>query len=432
MVKKKKQENVIKYNTKKQNSMAIHNNVIINNGVATAYYMMVPFNYKTAEMSSIDNHISNLYNTMKILYDSVKELKFSIFQVSNIVTRTEVIKKITETIRRYNPQFDRMPQLYKDLITESHEDYNILAVQIDISKNVDIETQSLKEVLANTVNGFFQANFSSTNVNVDMNILNSKVQAITDKLQGRALPVDEKMALNIHMNKLFPQYDIIYNNFVTSHSSEIIANVKQEVYPHLGWAELSNNGVATVGFKPELSYVSILDVIKFPDEIMSENFNMNIPGLQLNVRARDKAKVELSFRKMRASVKEEYGDAAAIGDEDSISGRNWDEINEAITSIRDGRILVDVDAKIMVVGSTRDEMEKRRAEFISRLADMGVLVAIAPSQANSYIESFVKNNPKDYTHIMDLEYALSFNQDQGVSVGDNDSVFNAMKIGETI
>ena len=425
-------ETSLKYRTKNKSKVSILNNMLIHNGEVTAYFILKSFNYDVADPNSIESHISSLYNSISTVDSTLGKVQLSIFNIKNIVSKREVIREMVETVKLYKTGYNDIDEEYRDLISSIREDFTILAVKIDTSKHVDIETQSVKEIIKSSINSYFANNFSTKIQDVNETVLMQQDKKLIDILEIGAVPVSEKLVLNIYLNSLFPDYNIIYSNFIMNHASEIIGGIKQDIVPHLGYFELSNLGIATVGATPQKTFGSILTILKLPDSIESKVFNMNIPNMVVNLRLKPKEKVELEFRRMRADTKSEYHDAATIGDEDSQAGKDWDDINDAIAAIRAGRILADADCQILITADTKEALDTKRANVISILADMDVLASIAPKQAETFFKSFVRHDPIDYYHTGDLEYFLSFNQDHGVIVGDGDNdQFYAPTIGES-
>ena len=217
---------------------------------------------------------------------------------------------------------------------------------------------------------------------------------------------------------------------MVEHSNAILSGIQQEIVPHLGWFEMSNSGIVIFGAKPRQTFGCVLTILEFPEAIYSENFNIAVPGLHVNMHLIPKDKAILKFKRMRADAKQEEEEAAVAQTDDSDVDEHVDLVQKALYSIRQGRIATEVDANLLVIADTKDDLDVKKKHIISILSDMNIVCTIAGNQAKTYVNSFVKNKPLNgYYHVMDLQYALSFQLDAGLSCGEADSKFAAPVIG---
>lgn len=420
---------MIKYKSLQDRKISIFKNILINNGYATAYYVLYPYNYSIMDLASASRHIERLYNAVNNLYSSFGELKMSIFKLKNIVSRQETIDQIIRTVRMYKKDYTEFPPEYRGYIKNITRDFSILAVQIELKNSLDIEQQSLRTILKGLFDNFIKDNFSTTVNNINEDALTSQNVRIKNTLQRYAVPANEKLIMNIYVNSLFPSYNLIYNDYIVENKDAILCGIRQEIVPHLGWFEMSNSGIVAFGGKQRKTYGCVLTILEFPDYIKSENFNIGVPGMHVNMHLLPKEKALLKFKRMRADINEELEETDVTGNLDTDVDEYADLAQTAIDSIRKGRIATEVDANILVIAETKEELDKKKKHIISILSDISVVSSIAGNQARAFIDSFVKNAPKSYSHIMDAQYALSFQLDDGVLVGDQDSKYAAPVIG---
>lgn len=420
---------MIRYKNIKDNKLSIFKNILINNDSITAYYILYPYNYNIMDLTSAERHIERLYNVLSNLHSSLGEVKLSMFKLKNIISKEETIDSIVQTIKMYDDKYNDLPKEYKNYINNISREFSILAVNIDIKNNFDIENQNLKTILKDILDNFIKENFSMNSVNIDEEAISLQNVRIKNTLMRYAVPANSKLVMNIYINSLFPSYNLIYNDYLINHSTSILGSVKQEIIPHLGWFEMSNSGIINFGGTPRITYGSVLTILEFPEQIRSENFNINMPGLHVNMNLLAKDKALLKFKRMRADVKQELEEAEIANTSDSDIDEDESLVQKAIQHIRKGRIATEVDANILVLADSKEELDKKKKHIISILSDINVVCSIAENQAKIFINSFVKNKPSNYYHIMDLQYALSFQLDDGVLVGDGDSKFAAPVIG---
>lgn len=420
---------MIKYKNLKDNRLSIFKNILINNNIITAYYVLFPFNYSIMDMNSAGRHIDQLYNSISNLYSSLGEIKMSMFKLKNIVSREETISSIIKTVRMYDDDYNDMPIEYKRFIKNITRDFSILAIQIDVKNSFDIEKEDFKSIIKGIIDNFITENFSMNNVKINQEAVLSQNLRIRNILQRYAVPADSKLVMNIYINSLFPSYNLVYNNYLVDKSTPILGGVQQEIIPHLGWFEMSNSGIISFGGIPRTTYGSIITILEFPEQIMTENFNINMPGLHVNMHLLPKDKAMLKLKRMRADVKQELEEADEANATDTDIDENVELAQRAIDDLRRGRIATELDANILVIANSLEELERKKKHVISVLSDISVVCSIHPDQGKAFVDSFIKNNPKDYYHLLDLQFALSFQIDDGVLVGDQDSRFASPVIG---
>ena len=419
---------MIGYKNTLDNRLSIFNNMFVNNGIITAYYVLFPYNYGVMDLSSAERHVNRLYAAINTLYSAVGEIKMSMFKLRSIVSKEETIAQIVKTVKIYKNDYDGFPEEYRKFIKNIARDYTILAIDINVKDTVDIETQSALNILKNMIDNFIKENFSTTATSIDEQAVNIQNVRIKNSLQRYAVPANPKLVMNIYINSLFPSYNLVYNDYLINHAAPILSGIKQEFVPHLGWFEMSNSGIVSFGAKPRTTYGCVLTILELPESIYSQNFNIAVPGLRVNMHLLPKDKAILKFKRMRADVMQEDDEAEEANTNDSDVGDDVSLVQRALHSIRQGRIVSCVDANILVVADTKEDLDAKKKHVISVLSDVNV-VCIAGNQAKTYVNSFVKNKPSEYYHVMDLQYALSFQLDDGISVGDADSRFGTMVVG---
>ena len=421
---------MIGYRNQLDNKLAILNNMFINNGVVTAYYILYPYNYGVMDLASSERHINRLYTTMNTLYSAMGEIHMSMFRLRSIVSKEETIQQIIQTVRMYKHDYTTLPEQYRQYIKNIARDFTILAINIDTKDTVDIENESALKIIKRTFDNFVQQNFSTTIVSVDEEALEIQNTRIKNSLQRYVIPASPKLVMNIYINSLYPSYNLVFNDWMVEHSNAILSGIQQEIVPHLGWFEMSNSGIVIFGAKPRQTFGCVLTILEFPEAIYSENFNIAVPGLHVNMHLIPKDKAILKFKRMRADAKQEEEEAAVAQTDDSDVDEHVDLVQKALYSIRQGRIATEVDANLLVIADTKEDLDVKKKHVISILSDMNIVCTIAGNQAKTYVNSFVKNKPLNgYYHVMDLQYALSFQLDAGLSCGEADSKFAAPVIG---
>ena len=222
---------MIGYRNQLDNKLAILNNMFINNGVVTAYYILYPYNYGVMDLASSERHINRLYTTMNTLYSAMGEIHMSMFRLRSIVSKEETIQQIIQTVRMYKHDYTTLPEQYRQYIKNIARDFTILAINIDTKDTVDIENESALKIIKRTFDNFVQQNFSTTIVSVDEEALEIQNTRIKNSLQRYVIPASPKLVMNIYINSLYPSYNLVFNDWMVEHSNAILSGIQQEIVP---------------------------------------------------------------------------------------------------------------------------------------------------------------------------------------------------------
>lgn len=422
---------MIKYNVSHQNKLSIFKNIFINNGTVTAYYVLFPYNYEVFDLRSAERHINNLYTTISTIYSNMGEMKFSMFKLRNIVSKETTIENIIKTVNIYKKDYSEFPKEYQKYIKNITKDFSILAINIDAKNSIDIENQSIIAIMKQILDSFVKENFTVSHPGVNEDIIRMQNKNFANSLQNSAVPASSQLVMNIFINSVYPSYKLIYDDYIMKNSSSILSSIQQEIIPHLGWFEMSNSGIVAFGGEPRVTYGSILTILELPETINSENFNISMSGLNVNINIPTRQKALLKFKRMRAELEEEEGEAYDANTKDSDASENVSMLDAAIKDIKAGRVMAELDANILVLAENKDELEKKKKNIISILSKKDIVCSISDNQALTYVNSFIKRAPNfsKYIHLMDLQYAISFQLDSGAIAGDSWSEFASPVIG---
>lgn len=425
---------MIKYNTELDNRLGIYDNIFINGNTITAYYILFPFNYKIMDRGSISSHIEAIRTGISQVYSSLGEVKISIFNLTNIVSKNEVARRIVQTAVLYDKSY-KIPEEYKKYISSIREDFTILAVNIKNKDNIDFESDSAIKIAKDYVNNMMNTILSPSKVHYNIDKIKMQESKIRNTLQRYAIPASEKLVMNIYVNSVYPSYNLVYNNFMIENNEAILDSIKQEFIPHLGWFEMSNSGIVAFGADQRKTYGSVLTLLSMPDSIDTSSYNIAMTGMNLNMNLLDKNAALLKFKRHRAAAKEEVEDseiAAKGGFVDKDSRKSLSLADAAVKDITAGVIMTELDANILVMADSKESLDKKKKNIISCMADARIVCSIAKDQAKAYVNSFVKHMPEAYRHSVDLEYALAFQMDRGSIVGDSGSKFMSPIIGYSL
>lgn len=431
----------VKYKTIKENKVGIiGQNVLVNNNIVTAFYIVDSLNYSTMATMGIRRHIDRLESLATTLGTQMPGLKFSIFNVNKVLTPEDIKKNMIDTVRLWDPSYDRIPEIFDKYVTKSNRIFTILAVQIETSNMGDIESVTLKSILKEYINRTSQYLFSYSNVNVDAKRILDAEKFLYNIIRSYGVRASRELTFYTYVSSLFPSYEISYdkNSYVEKNLSSILGAVKQEVKAHFGgYFEMSNVGVELFNLPAQTTYGSVINILELPDKIDSDNFNLQIEGLRVNIETIPRDKAKLTMKRSRADIEfeEESASNANLRRRDMEYLEEHKEMaNTALDNIDQGKMICKMNASILVLARSVEELKAKRQAIISKLADIKIIASPSLSQETAFINNFVKLAPfsNEYNHICDIRYPLSFQLDSGVQVGDSDSGFESPSIGESL
>lgn len=422
------------YKAMSENAVTIYKNAFVHNNNTTLFYAIKPFNYNMYTTDSISSQINSLYNMITSIEDIFGSLRFSLVKYTEILSPEAYKEHVIETIRMWDQNFTPSQEFLQH-IQYTTQNYCLLALNIDEeSKSIEFENKSAKEIFKDIKNKMVDALANYKQQNIDKERIDSLIERINNIGQGLIKPCSEEMVMSFYIKKVFPSYNLVFKSNEVDNNKLILSFVQQEFKPFLNYFEMSNSGVEVFGAKGKTTYGCVIDVIKFPEEINSESFSLDVNGIVVNAKTLTKEKARLKFTRTRSNIEYEQDTAAVAGSSDQISElEEYRDMTElALAAVNAGRVIAETDIHILVLAKTVEELNKKRQRLISSLKDMGVIATFAPDQAKEYLDSFVWMRPRTYKYLMELRYPLSFRLSQGAAAGDFDSKFASPIFGEDV
>lgn len=420
--------------SKNENKISIiGENILYNNGVVTAFYILPVENYKTLSKNGALRHIESMTNMFNTLSGQRPGTKFSLCTLTKVITKEDVYNNLLDTIHIYKPDED-VPDIFKQNIKDNNIEYCILAVDIDVNTVADIENVSVMGMAKDMLNSAANKLFSIKNANIDVKKVLDIENNIYSIISNYCARCTKDLTFYRYMSAMYPSYEISYNNnsFLSNDNlTPALGAISQAIESKFGYFVMYNEGVDLFDLPVTETYGCILKIMNLPESIDSSNFNMFIPGLQINIETMPKDKAKVMIKRMRASIRYEQETAAIAGAEDTdmLEG-NLDLAEFALQRLNEGETICNFDAQILVLGNTLEELKQKKQRIITMLADINVICSISFNQAEDFINGYVKLKPLKYPHMTDLKYPLSFQIDTGTIVGNGDDPkFAAPAIG---
>lgn len=411
-------------NINKNKLCIIGDNVLYNNGIITAFYIIPLTNYATNSDSGIEFAVKSLTNMITNLTTNNPNITFTIESIEKKIKRKDVIKNLLDTISIYRPDYE-MPLAFTKNIRDDDQTYCILGIDIQQSTVTDVEDKSIwetiKEVSKDTINKFA----SLGNINVDPEQILKIEEDIYRTINSRCMRATKEIVFYTYVSKLFPNYIISYDkiSYINENNFEaIMGAVTQTVSDNFGWFELHNEGVDIFGLEPQTTYGCMLDVHSFPIKIDSCNFPLDCPGsVVTTIKCMKKEDATVKIKRIRAADRYEVNQAIEAGaeiEDIEATQENIDIATKAIQDLESGEILCEFNTSILIYATSREELKKNIMEVITSFKDRNILAAKSLTQAADFLNNYVNKKPKKFLHIAPLAFPLSFQQNSGATVGD--------------
>lgn len=411
-------------NINKNKLCIIGDNVLYNNGIITAFYIIPLTNYATNSDSGIEFAVKSLTNMITNLTTNNPTITFTIESIEKKIKRKDVIKNLLDTISIYRPDYE-MPLAFTKNIRDDDQTYCILGIDVQQSTVTDVEDKSIwetiKEVSKDTINKFT----SLGNINVDPEQILKIEEDIYRTINSRCMRATKEVVFYTYVSKLFPNYIISYDkiSYINENNFEaIMGAVTQTVSDNFGWFELHNEGVDIFGLEPQTTYGCMLDVHSFPIKIDSCNFPLDCPGsVVTTIKCMKKEDATVKIKRIRAADRYEVNQAIEAGaeiEDIEATQENIDIATKAIQDLESGEILCEFNTSILIYATSREELKKNIMEVITSFKDRNILAAKSLTQAADFLNNYVNKKPKKFLHIAPLAFPLSFQQNSGATVGD--------------
>lgn len=430
--KKKKQEKDKTIKCINDNNYAIYKNALVFKKNTTLYYLMDLFNYEMYQQDSVEEEISNLYNTMQSLSSALgSNLKFSIFRFQNIISSKKYYEELIETVSKWNSNFTPSED-FRNNMDYLNNAYCVLAINVDNVGEKELYDMTFKEMGTYWVGKFADLFASFNQTNVDKETIDRQQERVLNVLSRKARPVDEKFLLDVLIKKFFPSYTLITRDNEIDYNKGVLSYLQQVFTPQFSYFEMTNAGVEVFEAEARKTYGCVIDLIEFPQVIISENFNLCHDGMVINCKVLSKEAAKLKFKRKRADIRFERDSANQVGYSDvNMEIDDLEELaNKGVEESQYGTVLCESDIHILLTAPSVTELRQKRSQLITTLKDYDVVATFNPNQAKAYVDSFIKLRPEKYGFMMDMRYALSFQLNSGSAFGDEgDPNFTSPVIG---
>lgn len=404
----------------------IGDNILYNGPIITAYYIMPLANYSVTSTQGRLASIELITDMLTNLALNRPGSTFSIQRFSKTIRAQDVYNNLLETIHLYRPDYD-MPEEFTSHISDTYQDYCLLAVDIQQSDLINGEAYSTKDTLKELFGSMANKMFGIGNDGVDIQRVVSIEENIFSYLKPKCVRATKELTFYQYISKLYPSYEISYEQnsyFNDDNFSGILGVCNQTVEDNFGYFVMHNEGVDFFDLPQQETYGCILNLRAFPGHIQSENFPLNSLGTQINIQTIPKDKADIQLKRRRSSARYKVKEATEAGEEPEgiqAAEEMIDLTTHALAKSTAGVCMCRFNANILVLGVSKEDLTANVNSTVAILRDRGILVAKSLTQAQDFINNFVRLAPAKFDQFTELQFPLSFQQNFGAVVGQFDA-----------
>lgn len=416
----------------------IGDNILYNNGIITAFYILPTTNYSTSSPDGIVRAIRELTSLMSGLAGQRPNLEFSIERIDKIIRAKDVKSNLIETIKMYREDFDMPPEFSYNLRDDS-QSYSILGIDIQQTDIANVEDNSILETAKQLFKRAVAGLTGLGNLNVNAEKLIDIEKNIYGAIRHKCARASRELVFYTYVSKVYPCYEISYDqlSFINENNFEnIMGAVSQTVSDNFGWFEMHNDGVDIFDLPQQSTYGCMVDIKNFPLKINSSCFPMDYDGCVTTIKCLKKEEASIKLKRTRAEDKYEMEQAVEFG---QAQEEALDELAESVAiasyalgEIEKGETFCQFNCSILVTGNDREELKTRVARLFADCKDRDILASKSLTQAADFLDNYIHRKPKKYEHFAALQFPLSFQQNQGSIVGDSGTGIFSPAIGEDL
>ena len=406
----------------------IGDNVLYNNGIITAFYIIPLTNYATNSDAGINVAVQNLTNMIANLTTNNPTVTFTIENIEKTVKKKDVMENLLNTIKIYNKEYE-MPIEFTKNIRDDIQRYCLLGIDIQQSTVTDVEDMSILETAKILGKSLINSFAGTGNMKVDPEQILKIEEDIYRTLSGRCVRASKELVFYNFVSKVFPNYEISYDklSYINENNFEaIMGAITQTVTDNFGWFEMHNEGVDIFGLDPITTYGCMLNVQSFPERISTANFPMDYPeGLVTTIKCIKKEDATLKIKRIRSSDRYEVNQAIEAGaelEDIEATEHNIDIATRAIQDLENGDIICEFNTAILVYARSQHELKNEVKGIITSCKDRNILVSKSLNQALDFLNNYINKKPQKFMHMAPLMFPLSFQQNSGATVGDTDGI----------
>lgn len=406
---------------RKNNIFLVGENILYDNGVVNAFYILPSLNYSIASRDSIRSNIRSLVNMLGSLASTRDGIKYTIERLDKVVKKDDVVHNLLETIKLYKEDYE-LPALFKNSIKDDMQTYCLLAVSINTQDVQNVEDLTLGGAFKTVTKKALSA-LSGLGDDFDEERAIAAEKAIYDAIRHKCVRASKEIIFYNYASKLFPNYEISYDKFGflrEENLENVLGSLQQIVHDKFGYLELTNVGAYMFDLPQQTTYATVLTIKNFPLTIDPTQFPLDYPNCQVNIEMLNKKKAMLKFKRARSVANYDENtmiDAnAAIEELEEVA--NARELTDmAISELKKDEPFCKFNVSFLLYSETLDGLRTAIRNTVAKMHDKNDIDVIKSlNQAEDFLNR-LQYKCDVYEHTGSLEFPLSFQQNSGSIVG---------------
>lgn len=407
----------------RNNIKIIGENILYNNGIITAFYILPLVNYSTASAPGVESTIDGITNLIKNLCTTNPDLTFTIERIEKKVKVKDVLNNLYDTIRLYRPDYD-MPIEFTKNLGDDVQSYCLLGIDIQQSNVAEVEDLTIKDTIIALSKQAANILAGLGNMKCDPEQILKIEENIYRTINYKCVRASKDLVFYNYVSKVFPTYVISYDklSYINENSYEdIMGAIQMTISDNFGWFEMHNEGVEIFGLPSENTYGTMLEIDKFPSYIDNVNFPMDFPNAVTTIHCLRKEKANIDIKRIRAA--DRYTQIKQIEADEDIENvestqEQIDIATRALQDIDDGEVICQFNTSILVTTQSKEDLKQDVMSIITQCKDRSILVKKSLEQGKTFLNNYINKKPQKYAHMANLKFPLSFQQNYGATVGD--------------
>ena len=401
----------------------IGDNILYNNGIITAYYVVPLVNYSTASEGGREASVQSLVDIIKNLYTYNPTLLFTLERLNKTIKKKDVLTNLSETIKLYRQNFE-MPWEFVTNLRDDEQSYCLLGIDIQQTSITNVEDLSLKDTAVSIIKNAMNQFGGTGNSKLDPEKIMEIEHTLYNTLGGRVTRADKDLVFYNYVSHVFPSFEISYDktSYINEdHYEEIMTSVTQSVSDNFGFFEMHNEGIDFFELEPYFTYGCVLEIKNFPLIIENTDFDLELPDVLVTVQCMKKEEASIKIKRTRSADKYELDQAMeANAEEESLSvlEENIAIATHAVEELDNGEIMCQFNTHVILYANDIDTLRSSTAKVIAKCKDRDIIIAKSLTQAKDFLELFINRKPRKFAHMTNVAFPLSFQQNAGATVGD--------------
>ena len=349
----------------------IGSNILYNNGIITAYYIVPLANNAIDTNRSPIQHLRKIIST---LYNYNPNLLFTIEKIKKPITRKNIFSNNIDTIHVYRPSYS-LPTEFINKLANTTQEYCILGINMQQSSVIGKNSVSMLDAAKSLFKSAINVLGGTGNLNMDPEKILSAEEALYKIIDDMVVRADQDFVFYNYISKVYPSYDINFDKLTYINEKkyeDIMASINQSITDNFGYFEMKNDGIDFFGLVPRTTYGCMLSLRAFPKKIDNIEFSLTNSDVITTI---------------KCVKKEDYH-----------------------TQVDDNDIICQFNINMIVYADSLEDLKLYTSSIIEDYKTIEILASKSLAQSMDFLNLYINRKPKDFDHTNRLDFPLTFQQ----------------------